>query len=131
MLNICMTTNYKSKLEQTFAKTHQLEYEPNTFSYTIAHKYTPDFKVTDNCYIETKGRFLGCERTKTLAVMKQNLNLQIVMVFQNPNNKLSKKSTTTYASWCEKHNIIWFAASNSAAIKNFVNMKQKEASNKQ
>ena len=31
------------------------------------------------------------------------------MVFQAPFNKISKKSKTTYAQWCEKHGIKWAA----------------------
>ena len=33
--------------------------------------------------------------------------LDIRMVFQSPYNKINKNSKTTYAKWCEKHDIPW------------------------
>ena len=32
------------------------------------------------------------------------------MVFQDPYKRISKKSKTTYAKWCERYNIKWCAA---------------------
>ncbi len=29
------------------------------------------------------------------------------MVFQNPNGKIRKGSKTTYANFCDKHEILW------------------------
>lgn len=33
--------------------------------------------------------------------------MDIRFVFQNPKNKLYKRSKTTYADWCDKHGFKW------------------------
>ncbi len=99
---------YKSKLEEKFAKQYGLEYEPDRIPYVVQHQYTPDWKLADNIYLETKGRWLSADRTKLKAVLAQNPSITVVMVFQNPNNKLNKNSNTTYADWCEKNGVEWF-----------------------
>ena len=35
--------------------------------------------------------------------------MDLRMVFQAPYNKINKNSKTTYAMWCEKHDIPWTA----------------------
>ena len=65
--------------------------------------YTPDFVLENNIIIETKGRFLASDRMKHLFVKDQHPELDIRFVFTNPQARLSKKSKTTYASWCDKH----------------------------
>lgn len=85
------------------------EYETVKLTYTIPeskHVYTPDF-ILDGVILETKGRYDLDDRKKMLLVTKQNPDKRIVMVFQNPNTKLTKKSKTTYATWCEKNGIEW------------------------
>lgn len=101
-------TKFKSGLEKKFSTDHNLEYEPTKFKYTLEHSYTPDWKLGENHYIETKGRWISSDRTKLLAVLQSNPELTIVMVFSNPNTKLSKKSKTSYSDWCNKHKIKWF-----------------------
>lgn len=66
------------------------------------HKYTPDFPF-DNIIIETKGRFLSDDRKKHLLIKKQHPELDIRFVFSNSKTKISKKSNTTYADWCNKY----------------------------
>ena len=70
-------------------------------------KYTPDFtfqkKDGTDMIIETKGRWVTADRMKMKQVVKQHPHLDIRMVFQNPNARISKTSRTTYAQWCEKH----------------------------
>ena len=83
------------------------EYEPNQISYTISHLYRPDFLLPNGIYLETKGYWPSSERRKQKAVKEQNPDLDIRMVFQAPYNKISKKSKTTYAKWCERHKIPW------------------------
>ena len=83
------------------------EYEPTKVSYQIQHFYTPDFLLPNHVYLETKGYWDAADRRKMKAVKKQNPDLDIRMVFQNPYNKISKKSKTTYAQWCERHGIPW------------------------
>ena len=83
------------------------EYEPTKVSYQIQHFYTPDFLLPNHVYLETKGYWDAADRRKMKAVKEQNPDLDIRMVFQNPYNKISKKSKTTYAQWCERHGIPW------------------------
>lgn len=66
-------------------------------------KYTPDFKLPNGIYIETKGRFVTEDRQKHILIKDQHPHLDIRFVFSNPNTKISKKSPTTYAMWCDKH----------------------------
>ena len=83
------------------------EYESEKLSYTIEHNYTPDFVLPNYTYLEAKGYWDPADRRKILAVKKANPESDIRMVFQSPFNKISKKSKTTYAMWCEKHDIPW------------------------
>lgn len=65
--------------------------------------YTPDFVLPNGIIVETKGRFTSADRVKHLLIQEQFPELDIRFVFQNPNNKLNKRSQTTYGAWCEKH----------------------------
>ena len=47
-----------------------------------------------------------------LAVKECNPDLDIRMIFQRPFNKIYKGSKTTYAMWCEKHDILWSSYQN-------------------
>ena len=60
--------------------------------------------------LETKGYWDAEDRRKIKAVMRDNPDIDLRMVFQAPFNKISKKSKTTYAQWCEKHGIKWASA---------------------
>ena len=107
-------TTFKSKLEVSVADLlDQIgvswEYESHKVAYTIQHHYTPDFLLPSGICLETKGYWDAEDRRKILAVIRDNPDLDIRMVFQAPFNKISKKSKTTYAQWCEKHNIKWAA----------------------
>jgi len=82
------------------------EYEPTRVPYEIQHHYTPDFLLPNGVYLETKGYWDAADRRKMKAV-KEQTDLDIRMVFQAPFNTLTKKSKTTYAKWCEKHDIPW------------------------
>jgi hypothetical protein len=83
------------------------EYESTKVPYEIQFNYTPDFLLPNGVYLETKGYWDADDRRKVLAVKKCNPELDIRMVFQSPFNTISKKSKTTYAKWCEKHDIPW------------------------
>tara|TARA_R100000781_G_scaffold58030_1_gene37431 strand:- start:145 stop:495 length:351 start_codon:yes stop_codon:yes gene_type:complete len=85
------------------------EYEPTKVPYEIQHHYSPDFLLPNGIYLETKGYWDSADRRKMKAVVEQNPDLDIRMVFQAPFNTISKKSKTTYAKWCEKHKIPWTA----------------------
>ena len=87
------------------------EYESERIPYTPRQQtYTPDFIIkgeVSKMYIETKGRFLGSDRTKHLLIKEQHPQLDIRFVFTNPNQKLYKGAKTTYGEWCEKHGFIF------------------------
>ncbi|NIR14310.1 MAG: hypothetical protein GWN86_10310 [Desulfobacterales bacterium] len=85
------------------------EYESTKVPYIIQHNYTPDFLLPNGIYLECKGYWDSEDRRKTLAVLKSNPDIDLRMVFQAPYNKISKKSKTTYATWCDKHDIKWCA----------------------
>ena len=70
-------------------------------------KYTPDFVLPNGIIVETKGRFLGSDRTKHLLIQKQHPHLDIRFVFDNPEAKLNKGSKTRYRDWCDKHGFPW------------------------
>ena len=106
------TSKYRSKLEERLATLLttlgiSYEYESEKVSYTIQHHYTPDFVLPNHTYLEAKGYWDAADRRKILAVKKDNPDMDLRMVFQAPYNTRSKKSKTTYAMWCEKHNIPW------------------------
>ena len=103
---------FRSKLEEKVATLLKelgisYEYESTQVPYVIQHNYTPDFLLPNHVYLETKGYWDAADRRKVLAVKRDNPFIDLRMVFQSPYNTISKKSKTTYAQWCEKHDIPW------------------------
>ena len=95
-----------SKIRQA---AYKYGYETETLDYTVPeskHKYTPDFVFTKRdgtlMYIETKGRWTAIDRKKMKHVLKSNPDIDIRMVFQSPNQKISKGSKTTYEAYAIK-----------------------------
>jgi len=108
------TKTFRSKLEESVAALldqvgAKYEYESCQVAYTIQHLYNPDFILPSGVMLEAKGYWDAADRRKILAVVQDNPQLDLRMVFQAPYNKISKKSKTTYAQWCEKHGIKWAA----------------------
>ena len=106
------TSKYRSNLEKNIADLLEglgvsFQYESEKLGYTIKHNYTPDFVLPNYTYLEAKGYWDPADRRKILAVKRDNPGIDIRMVFQSPYNTISKKSKTTYAKWCEKHEIPW------------------------
>jgi len=106
------STKFRSGLEEQIAKLLEglgisYEYESEKLAYTISHNYIPDFVLPNHVYLEAKGYWDAADRRKVLAVKRDNPDIDLRMVFQSPYNKISKKSKTTYAQWCERHNIPW------------------------
>ncbi len=85
------------------------EYEPTRIPYEIQHNYSPDFLLPNGIYLECKGYWDSADRRKVKNVVEQHPDIDLRMVFQAPYNKISKKSKTTYAQWCEKLDIPWCA----------------------
>lgn len=86
----------------------KIQYETEKLDYTILKNYIPDFILTlrdgRKVYVEVKGYFRQPDRTKMLAVLKDNPGVDLRIVFEK-NNKLNKKARMRYSDWCEKHNI--------------------------
>ena len=106
------TSKFRSKLEENIAALLDglgvfYGYESEKLDYTIELTYTPDFVLPNYTYIEAKGYWSAADRRKILNVKKANPEVDLRMVFQSPYNKINKKSKTTYAMWCEKHDIPW------------------------
>ena len=107
-------SKFRSKLEEKVATLLKelgvsYEYESTQIPYVIQHNYTPDFLLPNHVYLETKGYWDAADRRKVLAVKRDNPLIDLRMVFQSPYNTISKKSKTTYAQWCDKHDIPWTA----------------------
>lgn len=103
--------NYKSKFEAEIASKYpQLIYEEEIIYYLVPEtkrKYLPDWKIKEGIYIESKGKLTTDDRKKLLYVKEQHPELKVYLLFQNAYNKLSKRSQTTYAEWCNKNGIEW------------------------
>jgi hypothetical protein len=86
------------------------DYEKHKINYIkpeTKHVYTPDFRLPNGVFIETKGRFVLDDRKKHLLIKKQHPELDIRFIFQNARNKIRKGSKTTYADWCIKNGFIY------------------------
>lgn len=89
----------------------EVEYEPDTLEYEIparTAKYTPDFKLRENVYVETKGLWDLEDRQKILHVLDQYPDVIVIMVFSNSEKPIYKGSKTTYGMWCNEHLIPWW-----------------------
>jgi hypothetical protein len=105
---------YRSGLEHVVAEQiksteYDLNYETEIIQYIVPeskHKYTPDFVFTKRdgnlMYIETKGRWTSADRLKMKHVLTSNPGIDIRIVFQSPNQKISKGSKTTYEMYATK-----------------------------
>lgn len=85
--------------------TAKYEREIGTIEYTDprVRKYLPDFQLPNGIFVECKGWFKSEDRRKHLLLKQQHPSFDIRFCFSNPNQKISKKSQTTYAMWCEKN----------------------------
>ena len=106
---------YRSGLEARVAREleksgYSYEYETTKVPYTQpaqGKKYLIDFTLGNGIAIEAKGEFTSADRKKHLLIKEQWPDLDLRFVFSNPHQKLSKKSKTTYAGWCEQHGFLW------------------------
>jgi hypothetical protein len=107
---------FKSKLEEkvwhilkkTFVST---KYEPEKYKYIqpeIERTYTPDFRTgRKKIYLEAKGKLDLETRKKMLWFRDSNPDIRVIFLFQNPDNKLTKKSKTTYSKWADDNGFEW------------------------
>lgn len=82
------------------------EYEKTRMTFVHPQRkshYTPDFRLPNGIFIETKGRFLTADRKKHLLIKDQYPHVDIRFVFSRSATTISKQSKTTYAKWCEDH----------------------------
>ena len=108
-----LEAEYKSGLEARFQKESKelgfdLPYESKKIKYIIPekqHSYTPDFEVTSNVFIETKGLWTSQERKKACLIKAQHPHITILYVLYR-DQRLSKKSSTTYISWAQKQGLL-------------------------
>jgi len=112
---------YKSGLELKVAQQikeakYPVNYETEKIEYIVPQKnskYTPDFvfqKINGGTmYIETKGRWTSIDRQKMKNILTSNPGLDLRLVFQNPNQKISKGSKTTYEMYAKKLGITHIA----------------------
>lgn len=86
-------------------------FEPYKISFVQPAKqrsYTPDFVLPNGVIIEVKGRFETADRQKHLMIRETHGTPEeggpdIRFLFQSPHQRISKRSKTTYAMWCDKH----------------------------
>lgn len=106
---------FRSNFEYDFSKlliqyNLKATYETEKIKYIVPEAkktYCPDWVIGTSTYIETKGVFSATDRKKILLVRKSNPETTVYLLFQNSKVRLSKKSNTTYAEWCNKNEIIW------------------------
>jgi hypothetical protein len=107
--------SYRSGLEDKIAEQLleagvHFKYEDQVIQYLKPAKiarYTPDFVLENGIVVEVKGRFLTADRQKHLLVKQQHPDIDIRFVFSRSKERISKKSKTTYAMWCEKHGFVY------------------------
>ena len=104
---------FRSKFEKHVYEARgrrKLTYEPpdSKIFYTTTKRYIPDFVLPNGIIVEAKGYFKSTDRTKMLNVAKNNKHLDIRMVFQRANNRLTKSpNSMMYWQWAEKHGFQW------------------------
>lgn len=107
------TSDFRSKFEASVAESLNkrglsFNYEGQALTYHIEAVYTPDFILPNGVIVETKGHFPPEDRRKMLAIKAQYPQLDIRLVFQNADVKLSRAPRAlTYWQWAERHQFIW------------------------
>lgn len=104
---------FKSNFERDVASFYEgkLSYEADKIVFTqpsIKRYYLPDFKVYKNIYLETKGKLTLEDRKKHQWIREQHPEILIIFIFMNSQNKITRKSKTSYADWADENDIPWF-----------------------
>lgn len=82
-------------------------YEPIKLQYVLHKTYTPDWRLDNGIYIETKGLLDSETRRKMLAVKEQNPDVEIRFAFMNASRPIYRGSKTTYGDWATKNGFKW------------------------
>lgn len=84
----------------------KLPYIPKPAYYKIDFTVYPHKDSDEDAIIvETKGYFDQVSRAKMEQIFQQYPNLDIRMVFQNPNVLIKPSTTYAYKDWCEKRKV--------------------------
>lgn len=84
------------------------EYETKKIPYQISAFYVPDIILPNGVLVELKGVLSASDRKKMVAVKRCNPSLDIRLVFQRANNRLTKsKNSRTYWQWAETNGFPW------------------------
>jgi len=102
---------YRSGYEERVALANpEAAHEPSepVVKYTLTKRYIPDFVLDNGIIVEAKGYFESKDRTKMIAVKRQNPHLDIRFLFQKANNRITKSSNSRmYWQWCEDNGFPW------------------------
>jgi hypothetical protein len=107
---------FKSKLEEkvwSVLKKHypSVKYEPSKYKFVqpaITRTYIPDFKTGNaSIYLEAKGKLDLDTRKKMIWFRDSNPTIRIIFLFMNPDNKITKRSKTTYGLWATDNGFEW------------------------
>jgi hypothetical protein len=107
---------FKSKLEEkvwSVLKKHypSVQYEPSKYKFVqpaITRTYIPDFKTgSSSIYLEAKGKLDLDTRKKMIWFRDSNPTIRIIFLFMNPDNKITKRSKTTYGLWATDNGFEW------------------------
>ena len=113
---IGLMPSFKSKLEEKVWAVLKKEfptvkYEPQRFKFIqpeVERTYIPDFKTgRSNIFIEAKGKLDLETRKKMVWFRDSNPTIRIIFLFMNPDNKITKRSKTTYAMWATDNGFEW------------------------
>lgn len=99
------------------------KYEGDYLKYTIPakpRKYTPDFWLNAETFIEVKGKLDLDTRKKMEQVRIEYPMMRMIIVFGKPFNTLRKGSKTTYADWAEKNGFEYYGIDQLNALKGAV-----------
>jgi Phage endonuclease I len=108
--------SFKSKLEEKVwavlkKEFSTVKYEPQRFKFIqpeVERTYIPDFKIgRSNIFIEAKGKLDLETRKKMVWFRDSNPTIRIIFLFMNPDNKITKRSKTTYAMWATDNGFEW------------------------
>lgn len=108
--------SFKSKLEEKVwavlkKEFSTVKYEPKKFKFIqpeVERTYIPDFKTgRSNIFIEAKGKLDLETRKKMVWFRDSNPTIRIIFLFMNPDNKITKRSKTTYAMWATDNGFEW------------------------